>query len=82
MKAHRDSIAELSALTEALVEEHRAEEARYRSILEGQPVARRRAARPSRVPAWPPLPLRWPVMGAGQRGAHRLHHGGQTHLGN
>ena len=43
MKAHRDSIAELSALTEALVEEHRAEEARYRSILEGQPVARRRA---------------------------------------
>ncbi len=40
---HRDSIAELSALTEALVDEHRAEEARYRSILEEQPVARRRA---------------------------------------
>ncbi len=42
MKEYRDSIAELSALTEALVLEHRAEEERYRSILEGQPVARRR----------------------------------------
>ena len=41
--AHRDSIAELSALTEALVTEHRAEEARYAAILEGQPVARRKA---------------------------------------
>ena len=41
--AHRDSIAELTALTEALVLEHRAEEARYASILEGQPVARRKA---------------------------------------
>ena len=41
--AHRDSIAELSALTEALVLEHRAEEARYAAILEGQPVARRKA---------------------------------------
>jgi len=43
VKTYRDSIAELSALTEALVEEHRAEEVRYRSILEGQPVAQRRA---------------------------------------
>ena len=41
--AHRDSIAELSALTEALVLEHRAEEARYAAILEGQPVTRRKA---------------------------------------
>ena len=41
--AHRDSIAEVSALTAALVEEHRAEEARYASILEGQPVASRKA---------------------------------------
>ena len=41
--AYRDSIAELSALTEALVMEHRAEEERYRAILEGQPVARRKA---------------------------------------
>ena len=41
--AHRDSISELSALTEALVLEHRAEEERYRAILEGQPVSRRKA---------------------------------------
>ena len=41
--AHRDSIAELSALAEALVLEHRAEEARYASILEGQPVSSRKA---------------------------------------
>ena len=41
--AHRDSLAELSALTEALVLEHRAEEARYAAILNGQPVAARKA---------------------------------------
>jgi len=41
--AHRDSIAEVSALAEALVLEHRAEESRYASILEGQPVASRKA---------------------------------------
>lgn len=43
MTQYRDSIAELSALAEALVMEHRAEEERYRAILEGQPVARRKA---------------------------------------
>jgi len=41
--AHRDSIAELSALAEALVLEHRAEEARYAAILDGQPVSNRKA---------------------------------------
>ena len=40
---HRDSLAELSALAEALVLEHRAEEARFAAILEGQPVAARKA---------------------------------------
>lgn len=49
--AYRDSIAELSALTEALVTEHRSEEDRYRAILEGQPVARRRAEGLSWSPA-------------------------------
>lgn len=43
MQHHRDSIAEISALTQALVLEHRTEEERYRAILEGQPIARRRA---------------------------------------
>ncbi len=40
---HRDSLAELAALTEALVLEHRAEEARYGAILDGQPVSVRKA---------------------------------------
>lgn len=63
MAAHRDSIAELSALTEALVLEHRAEEERYRAILEGQPVAKRRAEGLS----WSPVQVVRATYGVGGR---------------